>query len=861
MLQVTAHRLLMVGTILTASWNGALSLATEKPPKEATPGQPPSATPKPSAEEAIRQALKKNVSLWYYEVPLSDIAWDLESKLGVPVRLDTAALKESGADKDTAVTFAIAKVSARAAISHVLRQVDLTTVIEDEALWITTRENAYNKLLTKVYDIADLVRSRNGAADEQPDFGPLIDVISNTIQKNTWASNGGVGTISGFCAAGIQVLVVSQTEDAHCELKDLLEQLRSIRAARAGGNKTPSQEVTKPREVSTQQPVAVESRPGSQISAAERAIRLALQQPLTLRIKAVPLSTAIQQLAKAAAVPIIIDKETIAIRNLASASVTLDAAGRTFRSVLNEFARSLHLAWTYRGETLLLLPVSEEEDGPHLVSRVYDLADLPAYRNRHGEGIPDYDHIKDTITETINSRSWTDNGGTASIDQYDKAGIHGIVVSQTWRTHLEIEDLLAKLREARGHPFTSDDIKRLPLAPTQPKRPEVVAAEAPPRPLQADPRRDAVVAANNQFALDLHKQLQGDNRIFSPSSISTAMAMIYAGARGKTADEIAKGLHFSLRQEDVAPGYQSLLATLPGANRAGCTLTSANRLWGRQGYGFLQPFLATTRERFGAELVEADFTQPAPLCDLINAWADKQTAGKIKQVIDPSLIKPDLRFIVTNAVYFKGLWAEPFKKEGTKTAPFFAAGGQVDVPLMHRLTRCRYSSFDNVKVLEKPYRGGEIAMMVLLPENEPNSLDDLEKSLSAKKLDQWAADLEMKEVDIFLPKFTLETTMRLNQPLTTLGMAEVFDQKRADLSGINGGKEPLWLDWILQRAYVNVDEEGTEATAVTGLGGGGMGMPEPKIKVFRADHPFLFLIRDTRTGCILFMGRLAKPEK
>ena len=406
--------------------------------------------------------------------------------------------------------------------------------------------------------------------------------------------------------------------------------------------------------------------------------------------------------------------------------------------------------------------------------------------------------------------------------------------------------------------MTADDIKKLP---PEPGPVESHGPEQPPRLLEADPRRDAIVAANNQFAFDLHKKLEGDNRFFSPSSAATAMAMVYTGARGKTAEEIAKVLHFALPQEEVAPAFQSLLSTLPGANHTGCTLTSANRLWGQQGYGFLELFVTTTRDRFGGGLAEVDFGKPAPVCDLINAWADQNTAGRIKRIVAQDLITPQLRFIVTNTVYFKGEWAERFKAGETKTGPFFSGNDRIDVPLMHQTVQCRYGAFGDVKVLEKTYRGGEIAMMILLPTRDPKALSDLEQSLSAEEVKQWSSRLTSQTVEITLPKFRLETSIPLMHALASLGMARVFDPGKADLSGINGGKEPLWLDWILQRAYVNVDEEGTEAAAVTGIGGLFGGAVKPRVAFFRADHPFVFLIRDTRTGCILFLGRLVKPEK
>ena len=291
---------------------------------------------------------------------------------------------------------------------------------------------------------------------------------------------------------------------------------------------------------------------------------------------------------------VIVDKKTTILPELRSQRITLNSAGRSLRAVLDEIAQSFEITWTYRDEALVLLPEQEEESVS--VTRVYDLSGLPTYRGNHGEGVPDYEHIKNMITETVNNRSWSENGGHGTIAEYDKSGIHGIAVSQTWRTHLEIEALLGKLRALRGRAITAADIEKLPRAPHR-----IEAADDPPSPpLSADPRREAVVAANNRFALDLYKKVGGGNRLFSPSCLSTALAMIYSGARGKTAEEMARTLHLTVPQPDVAAGYQSFLASLPSADRAGCTLTAANQLWGQRDYGFLDAYCATARRSSAA---------------------------------------------------------------------------------------------------------------------------------------------------------------------------------------------------------------------------------------------------------------------
>jgi serpin B len=837
--------------VVATSIETALLFAQEKPAKDATPRPAAHVSRRQSAEKTIRQALNKNVTLWYSSTPLSAVAEDLQTKLGVPVRLDAPALKEAGIEAGAEITFSIAKVSARSALFHLLRPLDLTAVIEHEALWITSPVEAERLVKTKVYDVADLLAAI-GSDEESGDLTSLIDVVENCVDQKSWVENGGGGSIRGFQTAGIHALVVSQTEGGHDDLADLLAQLRAIRVARANRTVAAGQPTARSNGPNTQPLRASEARLGIKMGESETQIRAALEKPLKLKIDGLSLAETVQRIATAASVPIIISTKTVAECEDGRALVRLDAAGRSLRAVLDEVAHSRKLVWTYRGEALLVLPESEEAS--LLCTRVYDLSDLAAFRNGQGEGIPDYDRIMDTIAETINTGSWIDNGGEGTISPYDKAGIHGIVVSQTWKTHLEIENLLAKL-SALGRPMTSEEIKKLPPR----DRAETAAENMTPATVARDSRLDATIAANNRFALELLRKLDGDNRVFSPACLSTAMAMVYGGARGKTAEEMAKVMHFDAQAENVAQGHQLLLAALGSANHPGCTLTAANRIWGQRGYGFLEPFLTATRERFGSGLTEIDFAQPGQVCNLINTWAAEQTAGRIKQIVDPTFIKQDLRFIVTSAVYFKGDWADPFKKADTRTAPFYGDGGQAEVPLMHKEARCRYGSFGGVKVIEKPYRGGELAMLVALPRKEPSALGELGKSLTVEKLNDWAANLASQKVDLFLPKFQLDLATPLNGPLAALGLAEAFDPQRADLSGVNGHKEPLWLDQILQRAFINVDESGTEAAAVTVIGGLGGMMKDPEISVFRADHPFLFIIRDTRTGCILFMGRFAKP--
>ena len=273
------------------------------------------------------------------------------------------------------------------------------------------------------------------------------------------------------------------------------------------------------------------------------------------------------------------------------------------------------------------------------------MSDLPAYRDSRGNGVPDYEAIVDAIKTTIKPATWRDvgdEGGEGTIAAFDQAGLQAIVISQPWKIHREIGRLLVGLRERRGPLPTREQIAKLPPLPPagihdlpgaagpSPRRgQEEPASPAPP----ADSRREAIVAANNQFALDLYRQLgrSQENRrnlCISPTSIAASLAMVYVGARGRTAEEMARTLHLGMPPGEVAPAFQSLLDTLPGANHLGCRLTLANAFWAQRGYQFTPAYLETLGKWFGAELAPIDFTWSEATCQTINAWVDRKTRGR-----------------------------------------------------------------------------------------------------------------------------------------------------------------------------------------------------------------------------------------
>lgn len=373
----------------------------------------------------------------------------------------------------------------------------------------------------------------------------------------------------------------------------------------------------------------------------------------------------------------------------------------------------------------------------------------------------------------------------------------------------------------------------------------------------------AVAEDNNRFALDLYARLRAakaTNLFFSPSSISAALAMTYAGARGETAEQMAKVLHFRSSEEKLHAAFGDL-RRLWNAERKqqGYQLNVANRLWGQQSFRFRPEFQAVTRECYGAELAPVDFARNAEDArQQINDWVEEQTQGKIRDLIAPGMLDAMTRLVLTNAIYFKGDWTRPFRKESTQVAPFhLSAGMTADVPLMHQQEPFRFWAGDGLKVLELPYGEGDLTMLVLLPD-ETEGLPALEARLTADNLSRWESTLRKQKVRVYLPRFTMTSQFELADLLRAMGMTRLFNSREADLSGMST-EEGLSVSAVIHKAFVDVNEEGTEAAAATAVGVRATAMiAQPP--VFRADHPFIFLIRDNRTGSILFLGRLVNPK-
>ncbi len=373
----------------------------------------------------------------------------------------------------------------------------------------------------------------------------------------------------------------------------------------------------------------------------------------------------------------------------------------------------------------------------------------------------------------------------------------------------------------------------------------------------------SLIEGNTAFALDLYGRLKSNpgNLFFSPYSISTALAMTYNGARGETEKQMSQVLHFGAAQEKVHSAFGELQRQLRQAEKQqGIELTVANALWAQTGHPFLPAFLKTATDEYQANINQADFKTKAESARTeINQWVTEQTKDEIRDILPPGSLDASTRLVLANAIYFKGLWAEHYDKAATSPQTFHrSANSLAQVPLMHHFDNVRYAEESDFQAVELPYKGGELSMVVLLP-RQIEGCGALESRLTPGLISRSLGRMKNQRVEIFLPRFKLESSFDLSATLARMGMSNAFGPQ-ADFSGMDGTRL-LCISGVFHKAWGEVNEEGTEAAAATVVGvvTNAVMEPPPPPPVFRADHPFIFFIRVTRSGTILFLGRFAEP--
>ena len=404
-----------------------------------------------------------------------------------------------------------------------------------------------------------------------------------------------------------------------------------------------------------------------------------------------------------------------------------------------------------------------------------------------------------------------------------------------------------------------------------------IAAVHAPGWLAAASQRDATISAlvldNNAFALNLFEQLAASNDgnlIVSPYSVSLALAMTYAGAEGDTAEQMAQALTFAIDRDELPAAFRSLTDDLVDRGTAEAdkdeqvtarTLSVANALWGEQTFPFDESFTDLLADDYDAPMNLVDFkNDPEGTREEINAWVADKTNNRIENIVPEGLITEAARLVLANAIWFYGAWRYQFDPEDTEEAPFHLLDGEsVDVPFMNLHEDFSYASGPTYEAVELPYEGSGFSFLVVMPETD--AFDDFEQSLHAGVLEDIARNLERTDIRLAFPSFEFEFGAQLADALAALGMVDAFEAGVADFSGMigEGTDEKLFISSILHKAFIKLDENGTEAAAATVvMMEGAAAAPTEPIEV-TIDRPFLFAIRDTETGTLLFLGRVLNP--
>ena len=371
--------------------------------------------------------------------------------------------------------------------------------------------------------------------------------------------------------------------------------------------------------------------------------------------------------------------------------------------------------------------------------------------------------------------------------------------------------------------------------------------------------QEDILLANNVFAFDLYKKAvtKNKNLFLSPFSISSALAMTYAGAHAETKTQMSSALHFpenDLLIHQTFAAFQNRLAEIE--TKGAIQINTANSLWPQKGYDFLTEFLDLLKKYYGVIITPLDFAASEQARSLINNWVLEKTRSKIREIIPEGLLDGLTRLVLVNAIYFKGDWDEQFDKKNTQPTSFFQTAENVKtIPMMHKKGRCGYYKTDGLQVLELPYSGKDISLLIFLPD-EIEGLPELETNLNVENVKTWTSSLRHMEVRVFLPRFEITSSLNLTGILHNLGMVDAFG--KADFSGMDGTKQ-LYIAAVLHKAFIKVNEEGSEAAAATAVIMKTRSIPLPA-PVFQADHPFLFIIRENNSGSILFIGRVYNPE-
>ena len=378
---------------------------------------------------------------------------------------------------------------------------------------------------------------------------------------------------------------------------------------------------------------------------------------------------------------------------------------------------------------------------------------------------------------------------------------------------------------------------------------------------------EKLVKDNTVFAIELYKKLCSEtgNISISPYSISASLAMACAGARGNTQKQMTETLRFSVEPKNVQPAFESLRLILDKLEgNGGVSLNVANSLWPQKGYDIFPEYKDLLKTYYGASTISLDYkSQPGEAIKTINEWVEGRTQGRIKDIITPDAINPNTKMVLTNAICFKGDWEEKFDDDLTEDSKFFiSSDNSTEIQMMKHTGMFKYADIESLQILEIPYAGNELSMIAILPK-DTEGIRALERNISSENLNIWKAKMGSTKVLAHIPRFKILSSFDLSDALVSMGMIDAFNSRDANFNGIAPrNDDPLFLSTVIHKAFVEVNEEGTQASAATSMiATDEISLNDAQIPVFQADHPFIFLIQENQTGSILFMGRVSEPTK
>ncbi len=380
---------------------------------------------------------------------------------------------------------------------------------------------------------------------------------------------------------------------------------------------------------------------------------------------------------------------------------------------------------------------------------------------------------------------------------------------------------------------------------------------------------NGVIEANNLFAVDLYNNYKSEERnmFFSPYSISSALAMTYEGAKGKTAEEMQAVLHLPDDKEKIRSDFVGINNDLNKADKT-YKLSVANALWAQKDYTFIDSYFNIVDKYYGGKVTNLDFKKDTENSRItINNWAEDKTNDKIKDLIPKGILLPDTRLVLTNAIYFKANWSSQFYAENTRDGQFkLSSGANTPIKMMHQTNYFNYGETDDLQILEMDYLDKDLSMLIILPKED--NINQIENIFGEQKLNEWKNDMQNNKVFVTLPKFKFETKYFMAKDLKKMGMPTAFKDHYANFTGISlaipESQSRLYIGEVIHQTFIEVAEYGTEAAAATAvrmIAGSARQTPTEEPKIFTADHPFIFIIQQKETGNILFMGKVVDPRK